>query len=208
MFLAFFGALLATVSDGEACDAVAACRDEESLLQAMSKGEVQTDGNPTDLLSGTFCPDFFEAEDVQYASVGVQQVEKIFMKYCEDLGIAHEYCDQNAEAVFRPGGAGVQELTNDMCTDLLALRMKVMSESPTALLARQSSSGRDDESSVDDVFMRKNDPCSLTCPEGSTVHSIRSGGRRRCPTDTAPCDSRRRGVTDADSWNVRRRAPH
>lgn len=158
MFLAFFGALLATVSDGEACDAVAACRDEESLLQAMSKGEVQTDGNPTDLLSGTFCPDFFEAEDVQYASVGVQQVEKIFMKYCEDLGIAHEYCDQNAEAVFRPGGAGVQELTNDMCTDLLALRMKVMSESPTALLARQSSSGRDDESSVDDAFWFKGPP--------------------------------------------------
>lgn len=153
--------MVASLGAEEVCDAVGNCREEESLLQAMSKGEVQAGDTPTDSIAKTFCPDFFEAKDISYASLGVQQAEEVSAKYCLSAGISREYCEEVAEAVFRPGGEGRQELTNDICIDLLAHSardMDMVPESPAALLARQSSSGRDDGSHVDGSSVSKGGP--------------------------------------------------
>jgi len=140
MFIAVFATLFATLSAEGMCDAVGTCREEESLLQAAPKGEVVAEGL-SDSFAGIFCPDFFQDEDIEYASMGVQQAQEIFMKYCAEIGIAHELCEDNAEGVFGPVGGAGQELTKNMCTDLVALSTWVtekMFESPPALLARLS----------------------------------------------------------------------
>jgi len=161
MFLAFFGTLLASLSAKEVCDAVGSCREEESLLQTIAKGEFKTEVPSTDSVAATFCPEFFQAKDAHYVSMGVQQAEEIVLKYCLEIGIAREHCEEEVETVFRTEGGVGQDLTAGMCTDLLALSTfatEMVSESPAALLARQSGSGRDDDTTMDAAFMSKSPP--------------------------------------------------
>lgn len=181
MFLAVLGTLFATLSADGACDAVGSCQEGESLLQALSKGEVQSNAPSADPFAGTFCPEFFQAEDVQYASMGVQQAEELFVKYCLNLGVRPEHCEEHAEAVFRPEGEGGQELTNAMCTDLLALAARAtetMPESANALLARKANRGREDESRIDGALSFK----PRRRRRSPTVAPVAPTPRRRAPT--------------------------
>lgn len=167
MLLAFFCTLFASLGAEEVCDAAGACREEESLLQTLSKGEAKTEAPPRDSLASTFCPEFFQAEDVQYASMGVRQAEEIVLKYCLEMGIALEECEEGAGAVFRHEGEDVQDLTADLCTDLVALSARATEmkpEFPAALLARQTGSGRGDDSGMDAAMAQGKSPPTPSPP--------------------------------------------
>lgn len=75
MFLAFLLTMVTDIGAEEVCDAMGICR-EESLLQTQPKDEAKTQGSRIDSFAGTFCPEFFQAEDVQYASTGVSKPKK------------------------------------------------------------------------------------------------------------------------------------
>lgn len=129
-----------------------------------------------------FCVNFYHEEDLGYVSLGVQQAESTFIKYCTEAGFPITSCQLTAANIF----ADTQELDEQLCDKLIAVE-EASNASPeaAALIARSAEDGiffpRPQIPQFDDLFSTKaptpEPPMTPTPQPTNRISRAPEGGR-------------------------------
>lgn len=170
------------------CGTEGDCQADETLLQVEMI--------PAD---ATFCPSFFMAKDVAYASTSVKQAEEIFVLYCRNREFTYEHCAKVAGDIFGlpSDDADTRSFTSGMCEELIRLADPMPRKPSNALIARQNDEASDSQSSLEDSLVRKG-PGTPWAPPGRRRSPPPPQRRRSPPQRRRSAPRRRRSACACD----------